>query len=98
MVTRLVLASLAVILPASIAFAQEAAAQPMEKLSYGIVSTLVFGLIGIGLALLGMKMFEWVMPFSVRKEIEQDHNTAVAILMAAVVLGVSMIIAATLLS
>ncbi|MEO8380370.1 MAG: DUF350 domain-containing protein [Acidobacteriota bacterium] len=53
----------------------------------------VFGLVVFGLAY-------WVMvkasPFSIRKEIEEDQNTAVAILMAAVILGLAIIIAAVL--
>lgn len=35
-------------------------------------------------------------PFSIRKEIEEDHNTALAIVLASVILGLAMIIAATL--
>ncbi len=42
----------------------------------------------------------WVMvklsPFSIRKEIEGDQNTALAILMASVILGLAIIIAAAL--
>lgn len=36
-----------------------------------------------------------VTPFSLRKEIEEDHNVALAIVLAAVILGVAMIVAAT---
>ena len=35
-------------------------------------------------------------PFSIRQELETDHNTAVAILMASVILGLAIIIAAAL--
>jgi uncharacterized membrane protein YjfL (UPF0719 family) len=53
----------------------------------------VFGVIIFGLSF-------WVMvkisPFSVRQEIEGDHNTALAILMASVILGLALIIAAAL--
>ena len=31
-------------------------------------------------------------PFSIKKEIEEDHNTALAIIMAGVIIGVSLII------
>lgn len=34
-------------------------------------------------------------PFSLRKEIEEDHNVALAIVLAAVILGVALIVAAT---
>lgn len=53
----------------------------------------VFGVIVFGVSF-------WVMvkvsPFSVRQEIEGDHNTALAILMASVILGLALIIAAAL--
>jgi putative membrane protein len=53
----------------------------------------VFGVVVFGIAF-------WVMvkisPFSIRKELEADQNTAVAILMASVILGLAIIIAAVL--
>ncbi|HEX6083632.1 MAG TPA: DUF350 domain-containing protein [Thermoanaerobaculia bacterium] len=53
----------------------------------------IFGVIVFGLAYWAMIK---VAPFSIRKEIEDDHNNAVAILMAAVILGLAIIIAAAL--
>ena len=53
----------------------------------------IFGIIIFGIAFWAMVA---VAPFSLRKEIEQDQNTALAILMAAVILGLSIIIAATI--
>jgi uncharacterized membrane protein YjfL (UPF0719 family) len=53
----------------------------------------VFGVIVFGLAFWAMVK---VSPFSIRQELETDHNTAVAILMAAVLLGLAIIIAAAL--
>lgn len=53
----------------------------------------VFGVVVFGLAFWAMVKLA---PFSVMKELEADHNTAVAILMAAVILGLSIIIAAAL--
>lgn len=53
----------------------------------------VFGLIIFGLAF-------WIMtktvPFSIRKEIEEDQNTALAILVGSVILGLAIIIASTI--
>ena len=53
----------------------------------------VFGLIIFGLAF-------WIMtktvPFSIRKEIEEDQNTALAILIGSVILGLALIIASTI--
>ncbi len=62
-----------------------------------ITSTLVFGLIGIVLALLGFKLFDLVTPGQLDAEIIQKQNIAAAILSGAVVLGISIIVAAAVL-
>jgi uncharacterized membrane protein YjfL (UPF0719 family) len=53
---------------------------------------------GIGIALFALAF--WVIvklaPFSVRKEIEEDQNTALAILIAAVILGIALIVSAAI--
>ncbi len=48
----------------------------------------------IGLALFGLAFFLMgkVTPFSLRKEIEEDQNIALAIVMASVIIGIAMII------
>lgn len=57
----------------------------------------------VGYTFFGVIVFAlayWVMvkvsPFSITKEIETDHNVALAILMASVILGLAIIIAAAL--
>ncbi len=53
----------------------------------------VFGLVTFAIAF-------WLMakmsPFSLRKEIEEDHNTALAVLTSSVILGIAVIIASVL--
>jgi putative membrane protein len=53
---------------------------------YAIVGILIFGV--------AFWIMEAVTPFSIRKEIEEDQNTALAILMGAVIIGIAMIISA----
>ena len=55
-------------------------------------AALVFS--AIGLALFGLAFFVIVKvaPFSIRKEIEEDQNVALGIVIAAVVLGMAFII------
>ena len=53
----------------------------------------VLGLVIFGLAFVVMVK---AIPFSVRKEIEDDQNTALAIVMGSVILGLSIIIAASI--
>jgi uncharacterized membrane protein YjfL (UPF0719 family) len=66
----------------------------LENMGDAVVSTAVFA--GIGLAVFGLAF--WLMtklaPFSVKKEIEEDQNTALAVIMAGVLIGISLIIAA----
>lgn len=53
---------------------------------------------GIGLAVFGLAFYLMVKvtPFSIRKEIEEDHNVALSIIMAGVIIGISLIISAAI--
>jgi uncharacterized membrane protein YjfL (UPF0719 family) len=53
----------------------------------------VFGLLVFGLAYL---IIVKATPFSIRKEIEEDQNTALAIVIGSIILGISLIIAAAI--
>jgi uncharacterized membrane protein YjfL (UPF0719 family) len=53
----------------------------------------VFGIVIFGVA---FWLITKLVPFSMRKEIEDDQNTALAILIGAVLLGLAIIIAATI--
>ncbi|WP_394838370.1 DUF350 domain-containing protein [Pendulispora rubella] len=61
-----------------------------------VVTSLVFSGIGLVMFLLAFKVFQWLSPFSIRKEIEEDQNTALGILMGSVMLGLAIIIAAAI--
>lgn len=63
-----------------------------------VISTLVFSVLGIILAIVGFKLFDAVIPFSLEKEICEKNNLAVAILSAAMILGVCLIIAAVVMT
>ena len=66
---------------------------PFLRVFLNTVVYTVFGLIVFALAFWGMVK---ISPFSISKEIETDHNTALAILMASVILGLAIIIASVL--
>jgi uncharacterized membrane protein YjfL (UPF0719 family) len=60
----------------------------------GFILTLIFGLIGIVLAILGFKAFDWITPrIDIQRELAEKNNFAVAIVVAAIVLGVCHIVA-----
>ena len=60
-------------------------------------------LLTLGYTVFGLLMFAiafWIIvqvtPFSIRKEVEEDQNTALAILIGSVMLGLAIIIASTI--
>jgi putative membrane protein len=61
-----------------------------------LILTLVYSGLGIGMFALSFVLITKVSPFSIRKEIEEDQNVALAILIAAVIIGLSIIIAAAI--
>lgn len=67
--------------------------EPWVRTLLGTIGYTVFGVIVFAIAFFVMVK---VSPFSIRKEIEDDQNVAVAVLMAAVILGLAIIIAAVL--
>ena len=69
---------------------------PMESLLPVVVTTLVFVVIGLIIFALAFFIIGKATPFSVRKEIEEDHNVALAIVIGAVILGSALIIAAAI--
>ena len=58
-----------------------------------LLGALIYSLIGIALFGLVFFVIVKISPFSIRKEIEEDQNTALGIIIGAVILGISMIIA-----
>lgn len=64
----------------------------LDHLGEAVVSSAVFA--GIGLVVFGIAF--WIMnkvsPFPIKKEIEEDQNVALAVIMAGVIIGVSLII------
>ena len=69
---------------------------PLEGLLSTLITTLVF--VGLGLIIFALAFFVIAMatPFSVRKELEEDQNIALAIVIASVILGSALIIAAAI--
>jgi putative membrane protein len=67
---------------------------PMNQLPDLIVSTLVFSLIGLVLFALAFFIIVKVSPFSIRKELEEDQNVALGIVIGSVIIGIALIVAA----
>ena len=60
------------------------------------VSTLVYASLGVALFGLTFWLCTKIAPFSVRKEIEEDQNIALAVIIGSVFIGVAMIIGAAI--
>ena len=66
----------------------------LENMGDAVVSTAVFAGIGLAVFTVAFWLMTKLAPFSVKKEIEEDQNVALAVIMAGVLIGISLIIAA----
>jgi putative membrane protein len=66
-----------------------------DTLAWSLVMTLMFGGLGIGLAILGFKLFDLLTPGKLEEEIVNKQNIAAAILGGAIVIGICIIVART---
>lgn len=57
-----------------------------------LLGALIYSLIGIGLFGLAFFIIVKVAPFSIRKEIEEDQNTSLGIIIGSVIIGIALII------
>jgi putative membrane protein len=69
---------------------------PPATMGDAILSVFVFGMIGIFLAVVGFKLFDWITPGNLGEEITNKNNMSAAILAGAVVIGISIILAAAI--
>ena len=68
----------------------------LEELAGVIVTTAIFTIFGLLVFALAFALIGKATPFSIRKELEEDHNTALAIVIGAVIIGIALIIAAAI--
>jgi uncharacterized membrane protein YjfL (UPF0719 family) len=61
-----------------------------------LVETILYAFVGIGFFGLAIWIMNAISPFSIRKEIEEDQNIALGIIMGSVIIGISIILAAIL--
>ena len=68
----------------------------IETLLPLLITTIVFVVLGLIVFALAFFVITKVTPFSVRKEIEDDQNVALAVVIASIILGSALIIAAAI--
>ena len=64
----------------------------------GLISTAVYAGLGLVLFVIAYFVIEKLTPFSVRKEIEEDQNTALGLIIGLMMVGLAIIIAAAIMS
>ncbi|MGA9772721.1 MAG: DUF350 domain-containing protein [Blastocatellia bacterium] len=67
---------------------------PTDPFARLVITTLVFSIIGILLFALAFWIIVKAAPFSVRKELEEDQNVALGIVIASVIIGIALIVSA----
>lgn len=68
----------------------------MEHLWQGILQSAIFSLLGVIVFTVAFLVIAKVVPFSIRKEIEEDQNTALGIVLGAVILGLALIVSSAI--
>jgi putative membrane protein len=68
-------------------------AAPLWRL---LLDAAVFGVAGIALLIVGYYIWELVTPYNLRRELQENKNLAVAIVVASFILGMAIVIAAAL--
>ena len=68
----------------------------LENLGEAMVSTAVFAGLGLVVFAIAFWLMTKLAPFSIKKEIEEDQNVALGIILGAFILGVSLIISSAI--
>jgi uncharacterized membrane protein YjfL (UPF0719 family) len=61
-----------------------------------ILDASLFGVAGIALLIVGYYIWELVTPYNLRRELQENKNVAVAVVVAAFIIGMAIVIAAAL--
>lgn len=68
----------------------------LEEIWNVLESTVIFVALGLIVFTIAFLIVVLVAPFSVKKEIEEDQNTSLAIIIGAIIIGIAMIISAAI--
>lgn len=68
----------------------------VDHLGEALVSSAAFAALGIVVFSVTFWVITKLAPFSIIKEIEHDQNTALAVLVASVIIGIAMIVSAAI--
>jgi len=77
-------------------FAQAQAHHSVDDLKIGILYVVVYAALGMSMVLVAFKLIDWLTPGRLSKQIAEEKNLPLAILAGAMIIGISMIIAASI--
>ena len=66
------------------------------QLDVGVVSSIVYALLGIALAMLAAKVVDWITPGDLFRQLTEEKNMPLALFTGLMVLGICIIIAAAI--
>ena len=61
------------------------------------IATIFYSALGVLLMGLAFKLYDMITPFDINKELEEDKNLAVGLVLASVIIGISIVVAAAIL-
>ncbi|MGO8968504.1 MAG: DUF350 domain-containing protein [Myxococcaceae bacterium] len=61
-----------------------------------LVASIIYSAVGVVIFLVAYKLMERFLPFNVDKELAEDQNTAVGVVVGSVMIGLAIIIAAAI--
>jgi uncharacterized membrane protein YjfL (UPF0719 family) len=67
-----------------------------QTVLWHVALVVLYVLIGLGFFALAYFLIQKMTPFSLRKEIEEDQNVALGVVLGAVVIGIALIVAAAI--
>lgn len=68
----------------------------LDNLGETLLSSAAFAVLGLAVFALAFWLMAKLTPFSLRKEIEDDQNTSLGIIMGAVIIAIAIVIAAAI--
>ena len=74
----------------------QSAATGLDKIFHNLATAVIFVILGLIVFAIAFFIVVKVAPFSVKKEIEDDQNTALAIIIGSIIIGVALIISAAI--
>ncbi|MFK8114873.1 MAG: DUF350 domain-containing protein [Rubripirellula sp.] len=77
--------------------AQQSESGSLDLMGQHLLAAVVFSIVGVIVFFASLLLMEKLTPFSIVKEIGEEHNTAVAMIVSAIVVGIALIISAAVL-